>query len=355
MLLWIVIAVVVVISMTSSTVMYYVMRRRRASLRRRVANGEVDLEALGIKQLPVPKDILDKMPMFIYVGNNESTRNSTVSIIENNNSEAASEVTEFPSLPSSPTELDHPKTPPSEEKSYTQSTCPICLDDFVSHTTIVRELQPCSHIYHPECIDSFLQKKSSLCPMCKTSVLPRGYCPRNISLTTVRREYMFRQQHDMRQGGVERVAVSDSGDDGRGRQGSRRRVGLMGLHDWVFGGRRARRENVQRRGTLPGPITGAGTGGIQFSRVVTTSTNPAATTITTTITQTTLNPSSQIPAPSNEIIDNEIVSPSTESNNDNNRINGETFGQREREIEHQGKWRRSCKPTLGLPTILLSF
>lgn len=335
MLLWIVIAVVVLLSLTSSSVMYYILRRRRRSLRQRVANGEVDLEALGIKQLTVPKEIMDKMPTFIYTGMEDSPSHSTGSVMENR-----AEVSENHS---SPTDLNSSKSP-SKEKVYTQSTCPICLDDFVSHTTLVRELQPCSHIYHPECIDPFLEMKSSLCPMCKTSVLPRGYCPKNISLTTVRREYILRQeQQRMRQRG-ERVAVS--GDDGGERQGSRRRrridngVGLMGLRDWVFGRRIVpRRDNTQTR-TVPV------SGGVQLDQMTTTTTttttstnSPEARAAAADTTQTDLSPSQYPPDGSSGPIEDGAVS--SAENQDSH--NGDTG----REIESQGKWGRRCKSHPG--------
>ncbi|KAL4942431.1 hypothetical protein BDV06DRAFT_192211 [Aspergillus oleicola] len=60
--------------------------------------------------------------------------------------------------------------------SLSQTTCAICLDDFVPASSTVREL-PCGHIFHPECIDVCLTRSSSLCPLCKKSVLEPGFCP----------------------------------------------------------------------------------------------------------------------------------------------------------------------------------
>ena len=54
--------------------------------------------------------------------------------------------------------------------SRSQSTCVICLDDFIGGESVVREL-PCNHIYHSKCIDPFLTRNSSLCPLCKRDVL----------------------------------------------------------------------------------------------------------------------------------------------------------------------------------------
>ncbi|KAI9794040.1 MAG: hypothetical protein M1816_006665 [Peltula sp. TS41687] len=362
MLLWVVIAAFLVLSVTSSSIMYYVLRRRRRSLIRRVANGEVDLEALGIKQLTVPKAVLDKMPIFTYVTKHDSPRNSTESIMGNNGSEATSaEAMENPSPTSSGTDLDNPTTS-TTEKSYTQSTCPICLDDYVSHVTAVRELQPCSHIYHPDCIDAFLQKKSSLCPMCKTSVLPRGYCPRNISLTTVRREYISRQQRDTRVDAAQRPAASVTWDNGSSsRQRSRRRgnngVGWLGLHQWIFGGRPQTRRRDAQRGTLPvrdtGAGAGAGAGGVQLNQMTTTPTDPSA---TSTPQLNLTSASSLTPAATSGTIENGTASSpaaatatataTTEINDITNNVSHEETGG-EREVERQGKWRRRWRKVLG--------
>lgn len=81
------------------------------------------------------------------------------------------------------------------DHTYNQISCPICLDDFVDGETGIREL-PCLHIYHMECIDPFLKTLSSLCPLCKVSVLPPGYLPDSIKLTnaTVRRERILQRR-----------------------------------------------------------------------------------------------------------------------------------------------------------------
>ena len=79
--------------------------------------------------------------------------------------------------------------------SWSQSTCPICLDDFEPNETKVREL-PCRHIFHPDCIDTFLLRNSSLCPMCKQSVLPKGDCPVKITNMMVRRERHISQMRE---------------------------------------------------------------------------------------------------------------------------------------------------------------
>ncbi|CCX05979.1 Similar to Uncharacterized RING finger membrane protein C15C4.06c; acc. no. Q1MTR5 [Pyronema omphalodes CBS 100304] len=152
--LLIVLGVLVAAIVAISCSMHLLQWRRRRSLRNRVARGEVDLEQLGIKRLLVPRKILDKLPLKPY---------QTGGTIE-------------------------------------QPACSICLEDFVPTTTTVRVL-PCNHQYHPACIDGFLEQQSSLCPLCKASVLPKGYVPPHLTNATVRREREVRRQRRREMGG----------------------------------------------------------------------------------------------------------------------------------------------------------
>ncbi|KAI8394240.1 uncharacterized protein BYT42DRAFT_487303 [Radiomyces spectabilis] len=51
------------------------------------------------------------------------------------------------------------------------SSCVICLDDFVENKTDIRIL-PCGHGFCVLCIDPWLTQKSTLCPICKWDCLP---------------------------------------------------------------------------------------------------------------------------------------------------------------------------------------
>ncbi|KAI9842770.1 MAG: hypothetical protein M1837_006953 [Sclerophora amabilis] len=242
-------ALLLIVGFTSS-LMHYIQHRRRQSLRRRVASGEVDLEALGIKRLTVSKNRLDGMPMFIYVADDPSSKRrsslplapaaaasltsrnekpvksltSQISLVLSSSKSNVVPLTRSPSpetmqpppnqtssglasfLPPSPPLPPSPAPPAQSETKrgkpppdlphrsipYCQPTCPICIEDFVTHQTVVREL-PCGHVFDPECIDDFLLKRSSLCPICKKSVLPQGYCPERITNAMVRRERMVRR------------------------------------------------------------------------------------------------------------------------------------------------------------------
>lgn len=204
--------------------MHCVQRKRREWLRRRVANGEVDLEALGIKRLTVPQDILDKMPLYVYVSDTPST--------DVNGTETVSTQRDAEDTDGAVKEM----TVSTEARGFSQPTCAICLDDFVSNETVVREL-PCGHIFHPECIDSFLRENSSLCPMCKKSVLPRGFCPAVVTNAMVRRERMLRR---MRTRSSRHDRDDDSEDEEEGTTtGRRRALTLPRIRNAVItGGRR---------------------------------------------------------------------------------------------------------------------
>ncbi|KAK5057627.1 hypothetical protein LTR84_011627 [Exophiala bonariae] len=178
----IVLAILLAVVLITSILMHCVQRRQRRALQRRVAAGEVDLEALGIKRLNVPQDQLDKMPQYVFTSKAEGTTGTTETV-ENSAKTGANDMTPVVSAP--------------REVQFTQATCPICLDDFVNGETTVREL-PCNHIFHPECIDPFLRDNSSLCPMCKKSALPAGYCPVVVTNLMVRRERLVRRMRERR-------------------------------------------------------------------------------------------------------------------------------------------------------------
>ena len=215
----------VVLSMIGITsgVMHLYQRRRRNRLRRRIVNGQVDLERLGIKRLTVPQDAINMLPQFVYSPSEKDlldrprdhvTALSDFPIKESDTDTTASDNAAQPpsSTPmqksiSSPTHQPVQAAPVEQHRSreagssssepghYIQPTCPVCLDDFVPHSTTVRSL-PCNHIYHPECIDPFLLRNSSLCPVCKSKVLPKGYCPATITNAMVRRERQQRRNRD---------------------------------------------------------------------------------------------------------------------------------------------------------------
>lgn len=199
----VVLAILLIIIGATSILMHWIQRRRRRQLRQRVVSGEVDLEVLGIKRLTVPQDLLNKFPLYTYGTirpEPAATKSETVARLEK-------DIAPTPSRSSSPSPDIRPTPAIARASTYRpsaldQPTCPICLDDFVpaDPTTneagnTVREL-PCHHIFHPECVDTFLRDNSSLCPMCKTTCLPKGYCPKNVTNAMVRRERIMRRNRE---------------------------------------------------------------------------------------------------------------------------------------------------------------
>ncbi|KAI0190826.1 hypothetical protein F4808DRAFT_444415 [Astrocystis sublimbata] len=185
-LVLIILAVILSVVGGISLLMHYVQSRRRSSLRRRVLNGEINLEALGIKRLTVPLEHVRTYPLFTY-----------------NYDPPAPTSPNFSNAQKSPTKISFESISPSgharghrSDRLDYQPTCLICLDDFESKVSIIRELS-CGHIFHPECVDEFLSEMSSLCPLCKTSMYPRGLCPR-ITNSMVRRELSTRKLRSSR-------------------------------------------------------------------------------------------------------------------------------------------------------------
>ena len=201
----------------TSLLMHLIQSRNRRQLRRMIVNGQVDLEALGIKRLKVPQSILNRLPLFVYVANHRDhtlmpvspPRDVPLDAVNGRGHTSSGDFCNIqPSLQiqsdalspepgqSEPrTKLPSPETPPHRLLSYAQPTCHICLDDFTSHESIVRELL-CRHIFHPGCIDPMLLEYSSLCPICKRKVLPVGYCPTEVTNTIVRRERNTRRMRE---------------------------------------------------------------------------------------------------------------------------------------------------------------
>lgn len=193
-----------------------IQRKRREMLRERINSGEVDIEQLALNQLKVPKETVEKMPMYTYLGFAQDSETETpktpveTEAIEVDSSSTTSTPTLTEGRRSTESDGGIKKPEPAVLKpdandsddsissrnpfrlSHTQTTCAICLDDFVAGTTTVREL-PCGHIFDPGCIDEYLTETSSLCPLCKKSVLPAGSCPISVTNEMVRQEAATRR------------------------------------------------------------------------------------------------------------------------------------------------------------------
>ena len=213
----IIIGVLLVVITATSFVMHWLASQRRALLRRRVISGEVNLEGMGIKRLTVPMAFIDTFPLFTYhyepedhsppasPTSRKSPRPALASMGDriDPTDQPASPVPGRTN-PASEKEVDSPLV--STIPTNFQPMCAICLEPFQNRVTIIREV-PCGHIFHPECIDEFLSECSSLCPLCKACMLPKGYCPR-ITNAMVRRERALRRIRD-------RIEVDDLEYEGR--------------------------------------------------------------------------------------------------------------------------------------------
>ena len=53
---------------------------------------------------------------------------------------------------------------------HTVLECRVCLSEFEDGEKI-RKLQ-CDHVFHKDCLDTWLQQYCATCPLCRTKVLP---------------------------------------------------------------------------------------------------------------------------------------------------------------------------------------
>ena len=188
--LLIVLAIVLCLVGITSLAMHYVQRRNRQDLRRRIENGEVDLEILGIKKQRLAQPDIDALPLIAY---QPSPDKPPLPVPNPVATKDVSKDTETQTTPSTPSPSD-----------YNQVSCPICLDEFTPNdpNNPVRVL-PCNHIYHPYCIDRYLLSTSSLCPLCKSNIKPINgaeQCP-EITNAMVRRERYARRLRTGGRGG----------------------------------------------------------------------------------------------------------------------------------------------------------
>ncbi|KAG8533865.1 uncharacterized protein KY384_001606 [Bacidia gigantensis] len=162
--LLIVLAIVLILVGITSLSMHIVQRRHRRSLQRRVENGEVTLEMLGIKKPRLTQADINALPLTTYTVDTE--KKPPQPLPADPSSTAPANTTTAP--PSDPPKSPTPAAPSPQD--FSQPTCPICLDDYIPSTSQVRSL-PCHHIFHPDCIDNFLlTTPHPQCPMCKMRI-----------------------------------------------------------------------------------------------------------------------------------------------------------------------------------------
>jgi hypothetical protein len=203
---------VLILSLLLVIIYRLVLRKRRDILLRRINDGQIDIEALTLSPMKVPQDVVDKMPLYTYLEINPEEE--TTITRPNTPDDDATLTSGYNTAPSSPNghrhlddagltkpepayikpdEDDRDENPKAKYRlSHTQTTCAICIDDFVAGSSLVREL-PCGHIFDSGCIDPFLIENSCLCPLCKKSVLPPGTCHIAVTNEMVQREHLSRR------------------------------------------------------------------------------------------------------------------------------------------------------------------
>jgi hypothetical protein len=217
----------VVLAVALSTIfvfffMYLVLKLLQR-LRRTWYQGESssisDLEALNPQSLVVPPQYLSKMPLYRYPGGPEAASDTIESECSTLEGKRGGKQCSSNIQPASNAYYKTPETAVPDEMrpiyeelmpeiregwaadgrdgpSFSQASCSICLEDFVPGSSLVREL-PCTHIFHAECIDTFLSRESCLCPLCKMSVLPASFLPDQIN--------NFIQRHEQKEIRLDRL------------------------------------------------------------------------------------------------------------------------------------------------------
>jgi hypothetical protein len=185
----------------------FLQRRRRQLLIRRIEAGQVDVERLAMSVLRAPRELVDKLPMYTYTG--EAPTVVPITPKDETKQEVYTSVAELegdtPPPSDDPPQVTDIRRPepvainpttdqpaPSVNRHWDmQTSCAICLEDFVVGSSQLREL-PCGHVFDPPCIDQYLIEQSSQCPLCKKSVLPAGSLQIPVTNALVRQEHAER-------------------------------------------------------------------------------------------------------------------------------------------------------------------
>ncbi|KAJ5187672.1 hypothetical protein N7449_010666 [Penicillium cf. viridicatum] len=170
---------VLILSIILIIIYRLVLRKRRAQLQRRVDAGQVDIEALALNQMTAPQEVVSKMPLYTYleikppteatppqygkspnpIEHDSGDKTYWLSSNEENHAQDDAGIQKPEAATIKPGQNDSCRS--KYRLSHTQTTCAICLDDFVAGSSTVREL-PCGHIFDSACIDPFLIQNSSV-------------------------------------------------------------------------------------------------------------------------------------------------------------------------------------------------
>ena len=199
---------VLILSIILIIVYRLVLRKRRARLQRRVDAGQIDIEALALNEITAPQAVVSKMPLYTFleikppteatlsqdgtspIEHDSGDKTYSLSSNEDNHAQDDTGIQKPEAAMIIPGQNDSCRS--KYRLSHTQTTCAICLDDFVAGSSTVREL-PCGHIFDSACIDPFLIQNCCLCPLCKKSVLPAGSYYISVTNEMVEREHLSRR------------------------------------------------------------------------------------------------------------------------------------------------------------------
>ncbi|OQE38940.1 hypothetical protein PENCOP_c007G01560 [Penicillium coprophilum] len=141
---------VLILSILLIIIYRLVLRKRRAQLQRRINAGQVDIEALALNQMMAPQEVVNKLPLYTYLEvippteaalpldhtspnpmePDSGDKTNSLSPNEDNHVHEDAGIQKPEAAVIKPEQNDSSRG--KYRLSYTQTTCAICLDDFVA-------------------------------------------------------------------------------------------------------------------------------------------------------------------------------------------------------------------------------
>lgn len=158
----------------------------------------IDVERLPLEPLTAPRDLVESMPLYVYYGpvpptepnpskadvyiefteQDAGDKTATPSVNdETEGSKDAARIRKPEPVAINPATDEITPCPTPNRLRDAQTTCAICLEDFVVGASRIREL-PCGHVFDSACVDLYLTEHSRKCPVCKQCVLKRPKTPK---------------------------------------------------------------------------------------------------------------------------------------------------------------------------------
>ena len=161
-------------------------RRRN---QRRLSTGNVDLTGPDAMNQHLAQAAVNSLPTIIYSQHDKDEDSSKADDIP---------IDSPANRPS--TQAVNPTTAPGHAQ-WAQTTCSICLEDYVSDVTMIRRLL-CGHAYHPDCIAKLIKDNILVCPICRATVIPHDpSCSNSVPVTNA----MVQADHSIRRNNGRRI------------------------------------------------------------------------------------------------------------------------------------------------------